>query len=237
MTTAPERNPDFRPALNVDGLKGMNTAQRLYVLPAGSGVSCLGFDVAYERTKQAAEILNRPDLMPPRRRGTPRAFRAYKTSLAALMEYGRRNPDWLNFEPNTPDEVRRVLTDAMRSGQRVRIFCGEPDTGEAWAEEWGTVGYVGRTTGPLRSPLLVANSRSVGGDLIMTSRVVGIMGQGGAWLYRHPKLNLGAWTVEPSDLAGYPFSVKRDGETHANMKTEAKAERLRAFMAGERFAR
>lgn len=236
MSTQPEVNPDFRPVSGVDGLKGMNTKQRLYVMPCGDGVSCLGFDNAHAGAVQAATITGRPELNPPKRRGTVRAFRAYKAAQSALIAFYREHPDRTHFDPGTPYEVTRALESARSSGQRVRIWCGDTKTGRAWAEEYDVTGTIGRSMGPLKSPLLLPLASSHGGAAILTACVVAIRTQGGAFLYRHPKFNVGVWAVE-MDKAGELTRVTHNGETYANMTTKAKAMRLAEFMRGDRFTK
>lgn len=77
------------------------------------------------------------------------------------------------FEPNVHPEVARILTNAHRSGVRLRLFFGDPQTGEDWMEEFGTVGTVGCTTG-VPSPILVANKSCLGGSLISCEKVLKI---------------------------------------------------------------
>lgn len=233
MTT----NPDFRPVTDVAGLQGMNTAHRLFVIPAGAGFSCLGFDVAHDRTAQAAEILKRPDLMPPKRRGTVRAWRAYRAASSALADFYRRNPDLTHYDPGTPEAVKAALETARLQGLRVRIWCGDQATGEAWTEEHDVLGYIGRSTGPQKIPLLIPNGRSSGGGAILTNRILAIASRPGAFIYRHPKFSVGEWAVGPSDLPDYGATVTHNGELYARTKTEDQAQRLAAFMRGDRFAK
>lgn len=130
----------------VPGLKGINRAQRLYVIPAGDGFTCLGFDVAYARTVNVAEWLRRQDLLPPKIRGTARAWRAYITAMncgaARYAETGERCPDEL-----TPQlvglEGRRV--EVLQPGAKPRRF------------------YVGKSTGWMPCHLEIARRNSSGG--------------------------------------------------------------------------
>ena len=62
------------------GLRGINRDMRLYLIPSGPGFTCLGFDVAHRQTAAVSEWLGRPDLAPPSRKGTLRAWRAYRSA-------------------------------------------------------------------------------------------------------------------------------------------------------------
>lgn len=222
----------MRPVAGVPGLAGINRGQRLYVLPAGRGFTCYGFENAHKATAQAADILGRPDLAPPPRKGTVRAFKAWKRAERELCDFYRRpeNRHRTHYDAGTPFEVRRALDLAMSGGLRVRIWCGDVATGRAWAEEHDVTGTIGRSMGPLRVPLLIPSARSHGRGAILTAHVVGVQEIGGGWLYRHPRFSVGRWVAEGC-------AVTHDGEAYANCKSEAQAERLAAFMRGERHAK
>ncbi len=149
-----------------------------------------------------------------------------------------------HYPANTPDGVKRALESARHSGERVRIWLGNAETGEAWPEEWEVLGRVGRSTGPTRAPLLIPNARSCGGGAISTNYVVAVRRTSDrAWLYRHPTFDPGAFTLrEVTDAAmtakGYTHeTIDAAGSLHARFKSETAARRWLAFMAGERFAR
>jgi len=100
-----------------------------------------------------------------------------------------------SYDQRTPDEVIRVLENARLNRQRVHISLGEtegPDQGQDWLEEFETHGYVGRSMGPVKVPLLLANRRSMGGGAILTHCVVRIRtSSGGRVLYQHPAYSHG----------------------------------------------
>jgi hypothetical protein len=122
----PMRN-SFRPTPGVDGLCGINTARRLYVVPAGAGVSCLGFDYADTRAKAVAEWLGRPDLAPPRRKGTARHFRAYKAAMSAGQAHHAATGERCNVEltPALVGLERRRVEVTERDGTRRRFWVGK----------------------------------------------------------------------------------------------------------------
>lgn len=72
---------------------------------------------------------------------------------------------------------------------RLALHYGDVATGEDWLDEWDMEGYIGRSTGPLASPLLIANSRSTGGGAILDNCIIRIRFANrsvGGDLYRHP---------------------------------------------------
>lgn len=182
-------NPDFVATPDAPGLDGINVAMRLYVIPAGGGVSCFGFDNAHAETAQAAAILGRPDLEPTAPVGTPAAFAAYQKAMGELSAHYRANPNATHYAAGTPLAVRHALENARKSGDRVRIWLGDPETGRAW-EDRPESGTIGRSMGPHRVPLLIKTRRSTGGGAILTSCVVAMAcAHTGRWLYRHPSFS------------------------------------------------
>lgn len=70
------------------------------------------------------------------------------------------------YDPETPDEVCQVLERARERRQRLAIAYREESQPE--------FGRVGRSTGPVKAPLLIHNSRSLGGGVICTRIIVEI---------------------------------------------------------------
>jgi hypothetical protein len=141
-----------------------------------------------------------------------------------------------SYDQRTPDEVIRVLENARFNRTRLHISLGEtegPNQGKDWLEEWDVVGYIGRSIGPVKVPLLVANRRSLGGGAILTHCIVRIReSAGGRLLYQHPKYHHGnleirrkATAVQLPDGRVLTVDVLRDGTTHASFETVEKARR------------
>ena len=141
------------------------------------------------------------------------------------------------YNENTPNEVIKVLEDARRNNTRIRIFLGDLSTGEDWLDEYDTIGYVGRSSGSCKIPILLSQERSLGGG-ILTHRIVRITIDKKE-VYRNSRYVVP--NLEVCDNVGelkeeYPFNVySKDKKTViANFKTKDKAERYVAFLRGER---
>lgn len=141
------------------------------------------------------------------------------------------------YHAQTPAAVVDALERARLSGERVRLFYGDTETGRAWAEEHDVSGTVSRSMGPVKIPLLIANKRAHGGAGILDHCIVAIQLGAGRFAYRHPTFNPGAWCVRASDLPDYAAAVTHDGEIHARFKTDDAAARYAGFMRGERFSK
>jgi hypothetical protein len=50
---------------------------------------------------------------------------------------------------------------------RIIVDYGDIKTGKSWGETYDVSGYVGRSTGSIKVPLLVHNSRSLGGGAML----------------------------------------------------------------------
>ena len=138
-----------------------------------------------------------------------------------------------SFDERTPDEVIRVLESARQNRSRLHISLGDTASGRDWLEEFETHGYVGRSLGPMKVPLLVANRRSLGGGSILEHCIVRIReSAGGRVLWQHPDYHHGRLEIrqkaEPVTLRDgrtLTVDVLRDGENHASFESIEKARR------------
>lgn len=144
--------------------------------------------------------------------------------------------DGTSYHAVTPNEVIRVLEYTRLNRTRLHISLGEtegPNAGRDWLEEFETHGYVGRSMGPVKVPLLIANRRSTGGGAILDHCIVRIReSAGGRVLYQHPGYHHGNLEIrrkaEPLTLQDnrvLTVDVLRDGEPHAAFENVEKARR------------
>lgn len=131
-----------------------------------------------------------------------------------------------SFDERTPHAVCEILSDAIHSRrtQRLRLFYGNTETGRDWMEEHDTTGYIGRSTGSVKIPLLIPRSTSTGGGAILGHCIVRIT-SGGRDLYRHPAYHQPAITFQGNE-------VLFDGAVHAQFDTFRKAEKYIDFITG-----
>jgi hypothetical protein len=93
------------------------------------------------------------------------------------------------YHAHTPDEVCRALEQARLSNVRIKLVLGDTTTGKSWNEVYDVMGTVGRSMGPVKVPLLIHNSRSLGGGSVLDHCILAIRPsrKGSLYTYRHPK--------------------------------------------------
>ena len=106
-----------------------------------------------------------------------------------------------SFHMETDNAVIQVLCDALdtrghgRSSRRLRLYYGDVETGRDWEEVYEVTGYIGRSTGRIKIPLLIHNTRSFGGGAILDHCIVKIEHSNkrtGGVLYQHPHYHIAA---------------------------------------------
>jgi hypothetical protein len=123
-----------------------------------------------------------------------------------------------------------------RRGTRIRLWYGSPETGRDWCEEHDVVGYVSRTTGSIKVPVLIYNDRSLGGPAITCENIVRIDWCDGTPLYRHPNFQSvleEAYVAAP--VNGRWSVCLPGGAVHATFDTRLQAEKWIDFMTGKRY--
>ncbi|GBG14383.1 uncharacterized protein NMK_1982 [Novimethylophilus kurashikiensis] len=236
----------------------LNQDQRLFVIPSGGGYSCLGFDVVYNYITEFASRIakaGRAISVTPQSAeiGT---LKQYEDYLSLLQEYRAIEDKETWFDARTPEQVRKVLEAYRKSGNRVRIFLGDESTGRDWMDEHDMMGRIGRSMGPMKSPLLISDDED-GGPALLTSCIVRIVDVTTRKdVYRHPQYHLPEMELRSiSDEDGYTDSkgkyvslaalgyshgvwVKNQNGlllNHANFKSYGKACNWMAFMSGDSF--
>ena len=78
------------------------------------------------------------------------------------------------YKKNTPMDLIEVLEQARENRTRIVVDYGDIKTGRSWGEEYDIMGYVGRSTGEIKIPLLVHNSRSMGGGGLLDNCILSV---------------------------------------------------------------
>lgn len=142
-----------------------------------------------------------------------------------------RTVNGTSYDVRTPDEVVRVLEQARLNRNRLHISLGDTTTGRDWLEEHEVYGYIGRSMGPIKVPLLISNRRSLGGGASLDHCIVRIrQSSGGKVLYQHPDYHYGTLSIQLKKQAvelpdGRLLSVDviHNGSVHASFESIEKA--------------
>lgn len=236
-----------------------NEEQRLFVLKSSDHVSCMGYDVIrnhclelQRRIKKFGLLPNGVSLTPvlDSEIGTLNQYEQYKNLLKLVRN--RNLGTW--FDYSTPTKIRTILEQYRKEGGRLRLFYGDTQTGRCWMEENDVLGKIGRSTGTMKIPLLIAEGEC-GGPGILDSCVVRILDadtreelylQKNYFLpdmeIRSTEGVMARWhTDKPPKLLsemGFTHGVwirEKDGNfsNQANFKSYGKAAQYVAFMSGE----
>ena len=212
----------------------LNNEQRLFVIDIDDGYTCFGFDNCDRNVRQLADMLGDHNAIPEK--GTIDQYLHYQS----LVDQARKNGalgDRTWFDPGTPAKVQNILEQYRRTGRRIRLFYGDHATGRDWLEESDVIGTVGRSSGPLKSPILLSRRDSSGGCAILTSCIVRMLDVvTKREIYRHPTYEAPSFRIADASARGYQADVLVNGKTHARFKKRSSAERWVSFMAGLRFS-
>lgn len=137
--------------------------------------------------------------------------------------------DGTSFAEGTPVNVAKLLAEAIRKCSRVRVFYGDRKTGKDWHDVYDAVGRVGRSTGPIKIPLLIKTRRSIGGGAIMTDAIVRLQIDGRD-VWKAPRYNANVQLDAKNECK----IVESDGKEVVVCKTPDEAQRLLAFYLGNR---
>lgn len=150
-----------------------------------------------------------------------------------------------DYSGTVNDRLINVLLDLIYDRRRVRVWYGDTQTGRSWNEEFQTKGYIGRSTGNLKVPLIVSNSRSFGGGALSVGCLVRIDDiESHRTLWKVDNFHVEPMKITTDSESDYKYKVmqKRDGESDftyhiASFKKEEQAKRYIQFMNGERYCK
>lgn len=129
----------------------------------------------------------------------------------------------------TPDNLIFILERARINGTRLKVYLGDNKTGRDWGEESDKYCKIGRSTGSIKIPLSISNSRSHGGGGLLDDAVVKLIDtKTKIVLYQHPKYKPLTIDIVASDLPEYSFNTIVNGKLYGRHKTESSAKRLKA---------
>lgn len=139
------------------------------------------------------------------------------------------------YHIDTPIPVIEILEKARQNRTRIRIWYGKD--GQCWNDEFDTIGTVGRSTGQYKIPLLIKNSRSIGGAAILDDCIIRVdvnYGRGNiVTVYTDDSIKFDKFIS--TDL-GNVYNETTD-KLYARCKNGDSGKRLADFMNGKRWSK
>lgn len=92
------------------------------------------------------------------------------------------------YDTETPERVINILERYRQNPHlgRLALDYGDTKTGQSWGQVYDTTGYIGRSNGTRKIPILIHDSRSHGGGAILDHCIVRIQtAKGKSILYQH----------------------------------------------------
>lgn len=174
----------------------------------------------------------------------------YKVCNGAFYSAGALDGAVLALEYARAKKIRVRIFYAYKTKEEKEngVKDSEFDVLEVWNEERGIIGYLGRSCGDIKIPILLTSSFSPYGSPVLDSRVVLVKTAGGKVLFSADGLKFPEWRVDAdSDKKTcallYKTSLMEDFKTYATCSSKdfQKAVRrlgnLSGYMRGVRFTK
>jgi len=140
-----------------------------------------------------------------------------------------------HYHDETSDKLIEELEGARINNSRVKFIYGK--YGRRWWDTCSTYGFIGRSTGVKKIPIICPTRKSVGGDAILDNCVVQLfVGHVQVYIDESMKdaLNNYEYSIDYSDKFKKFYLNINDGEFISRHSTLTSARRLKDFLIGER---
>ena len=208
----------------------VNQKQGLFVFNFDGGCTTMGFDNVF---KTLAKIAQRLGLSIPVReedKGTLSQYASYREAIDAYAAAGL-NETW--HDSDALPEVCKVIDRCFRNGTRVRLFYGDTETGREWGEENDVLGSIGRSVGPLKSPILILKGEHSGTTILEHCLLKIMDANTRRILWVHDRYQTPTFSITEDATPKLPFKGTMNGQSKARFASFAKAAAWVAFMSGE----
>lgn len=208
----------------------VNQDQGLFIKSFNGGCTTLGFDNVFQTLKK---IVQRLGLSLPVREEEKGTMTQYDLYQEAIKAYGaaRLNETW--HHPAALPEVCKIIDRCIKNDTHVRLFYGDTETGRDWGEENDVLGTIGRTTGPLKTPILVPKGECSGTTILEHCLVKIMDADTRRVLWTHERYQSPTFLITEDNTPKLPFKATMNGQLAARFASFAKAAAWVAFMSGE----
>lgn len=208
----------------------VNQNQSLFVLHFAGGCTTIGFDNVF---KTLAKIVQRLGLSIPVREEEKGTIAQYTLYREAIDAYAVARLNETCHHPDALPAVCKVIDRCITNGTRVRLFYGDTDTGRDWGEENDVLGTIGRSAGPLKSPILVPKGEHAGTTITEHCLVKLMDADTRRVLWVHERYQTPTFSITEDAAPKLPFKATMNGQSKARFASFAKAAAWVAFMSGE----
>ena len=208
----------------------VNQDQGLFIKSFDGGCTTLGFDNVF---KTLAKIVHRLGLSLPVReeeKGTLAQYDLYQEAIKTYAD-ARLNETW--HHPDALPEVSKIIDRCIKNGTRVRLFYGDTNTGREWGEENDVLGTIGRTTGPLKSPIMIPKGECSGTTILEHCLLKIMDADTRRVLWVHTQYQAPTFAITEDHTPKLPFKATMNGQPEARFASFAEAAAWVAFMSGE----
>ncbi|WP_019866563.1 hypothetical protein [Methylovulum miyakonense] len=160
-------------------------------------------------------------------------FFEHTFSLGQAIRY-RRLPSGTCYHADTPETVVAILEACRQNRCEIRLYYGDTQTGQSWLDEHDIIGYIGRSTGIVKVPLLVPPGDS-GGPALLDHCIIRIDSPTKV-LYQHGQFHVGDITLVQGKLKQLPWEVLINWTLQARFPAKREAKHYIDFLQGKRFA-
>lgn len=222
----------------------VNEEKQLFVVKSEYGTSCFGFLHVFSTALELAIRLGTEQKPLEDDVGTVRQYEQY---LSLLEQYAQLGDDKTWYTSDTPADLIDILEHYRKTGDILRVFLGNTDTGADWAEDWAVVGTVSRSTGLMKVPLLCSEAEDFSSSLQVNCivRLIDVASRREIYKlpnYIEPKLEIGEAKLDSSayddeENAYGVWRIESTGEKTivANFNSYGKAANYVAFLTGHSF--
>ena len=138
------------------------------------------------------------------------------------------------YHADTAEPIIGILESFRLNRRKLRLFYGNPETGQSWHEENDVVGCIGRSIGPIKVPLLLEPGE-IGGPALLDQCIIRIDSPKKV-LYQHDSFRIGEVSLVKGNLKRMPWEVLIDQTCHIRFHQKSAARQYMDFLQGKRFA-
>ena len=131
------------------------------------------------------------------------------------------------YHVGTPDSLVHILEKARTNKTRIKVYLGDAVTGKDWMEESDKMGFIGRSSGPIKIPIIMKYETAKGGTDLMPENIVKLsIAYTGTVLYQTKNYHQPSMELVEDGDGEDNYAILIDEEVYSRHKTERSAKLL-----------